>query len=400
MTEEKALAVRDMDFPAMINKFKGEIERALPKHLIADRMCRIALTEFRKNPKLAKCDPRSVFAAVIQSAQLGLEVGLMGEASLVPYKTECQLIPGYTGLMKLAMNTGKVRDIYAHEVRENDFFELTFGLQKTLKHVPMQRKGGFPATDEDRGEIVGYYAVGVLADETRTFQAMNIQDVEKIRDKSNGYKNAKKYGGQSTWIEYPVEMGKKTVIRRLCKYLPKSPELSAAISLDTVHEIGGNQSLTVDDVINGTWAPDYNEAQEAELLPDEPDHAALFAEFSKDFPQGDLAAFIKATASGNKTTEAEIKAQAVDHWDRFQKAFKKFQAKQAKAHENQKVFESIPKPEPVQEKPEAAEEKPPILCPATRYGVFPDECGKCDESKNPDGVCSAFQEWQFDQDQK
>ena len=54
-------------FPAMLEQFKGEIARALPKHINPDRMARIALTAFRMTPKLGECDPRSVFAAVIQS---------------------------------------------------------------------------------------------------------------------------------------------------------------------------------------------------------------------------------------------------------------------------------------------------------------------------------------------
>jgi recombination protein RecT len=52
-------------FPAMLDQFKGEIARALPKHINPDRMARIALTAFRMTPKLGECDPRSVFAAVI-----------------------------------------------------------------------------------------------------------------------------------------------------------------------------------------------------------------------------------------------------------------------------------------------------------------------------------------------
>ena len=77
----------------MLEQFKGEIARALPKHINPDRMARIALTAFRMTPKLGECDPRSVFAAVIQSSQMGLEVGLMGEAHLVPFGNQCQLIP-------------------------------------------------------------------------------------------------------------------------------------------------------------------------------------------------------------------------------------------------------------------------------------------------------------------
>src|SRR3989304_2471431 len=102
------------DFPAMLKAFLPEIQRALPKHLDGDRMSRIALTAFRRTPKLAECDPRSVFAAVIQASQLGLEPDTLGRAYLVTYKVnkklpsgkweahyECQFIPGWKGLVDL-----------------------------------------------------------------------------------------------------------------------------------------------------------------------------------------------------------------------------------------------------------------------------------------------------------
>jgi recombination protein RecT len=47
-------------------------------------------------------------------------------------------------------------------------------------------------------------------------------------------------------------MGLKTAIRRLCKWLPKSPELATALALD---ENAGQQNLNVDDAINGTFSP-------------------------------------------------------------------------------------------------------------------------------------------------
>lgn len=397
MSEEKSLTTRDMDFPAMITKFKSEIERALPKHLTADRMCRIALTEFRKNPKLANCDPRSVFAAVIQSAQLGLECGLMGEASLVPYKSECQLIPGYTGLMKLATNTGKVKDIYAHEVRENDTFELTFGLDRTLKHIPLQGKGGFPATEEERGQVVGYYAVGVLADGSRTFQAMSIQEVNKIRDKSNGYKNAVRYGNQSVWNDYPVEMGKKTVIRRICKYLPKSPELAIALSLDSVNEVVGKQSLTVEDAINGTWTPDYSEAAidvDFQSVDEDPDER--FISIFNDAVKAEntsfeaLELFVGEVAKKHKLQPEAVKDGAMKDPAKFGTAFKKYLAKQVKPKPEENVppdMLNIPDVSPV--------EKHPILCPSQKKGVAPEECSRCASSKK----CDQYASYLFDQKQ-
>lgn len=239
-------------FPAMLEQYKGEIARALPKHINPDRMARIALTAFRMTPKLAECDPRSVFAAVIQSSQLGLEIGLMGEAHLVPFGNQCQLIPGYTGLMKLARNSGLVVDIYAEAVRVNDKFALKLGMDRSLEHEPLTAQGGFPASDEERGEVVGFYAVGVLKDGSRTFVAMSRAEVVKVRDGSKGYQAAKKYKKESPWDTDFSAMGLKTAIRRLCKWLPKSPELATALSLD---DNAGRQHLNVDDAAAGVFTP-------------------------------------------------------------------------------------------------------------------------------------------------
>ncbi len=254
------------NFPAMLEKFKGEIARALPKHINPDRMARIALTAFRMTPKLGECDPRSVFAAVIQSSQMGLEVGLMGEAHLVPFGDQCQLIPGYTGLMKLARQSGLVQDIYAHEVRVNDKFTLKLGMERSLEHEPLTGPGGFPASDEERGEVVGFYAVAVFKDGSRTFVAMSRKEVEKIRDNSKGYQAAKRYKKESVWDSDFTAMGLKTAIRRLCKFLPKSPELATALALDAASEQGKAQNLNLNDVIEGNYAPAVIDEETGEAL--------------------------------------------------------------------------------------------------------------------------------------
>ncbi len=259
-------------FPAMLEQFKGEIARALPKHLSPDRMVRIALTAFRMNPKLAQTDPRSVFAAVIQSGQLGLEVGLMGEAHLVPFGSQCQLIPGYQGLMKLARNSGIVQDIYGHEVRVSDKFDIVLGLNRTLVHEPL-KKSGFPSSDEERGTIVGFYAVAVFKDGTRTFHAMSKEQIEQVRDNSRGYQMAKKYGKESPWDTHFIPMGLKTVIRRLCNLLPKSPELAMALAMDEVNERGETQNIGIAEAIEGSWAPIIDD-ETGEVIPTPSDQGA------------------------------------------------------------------------------------------------------------------------------
>lgn len=273
------------DFPTMLKDYSGEIARALPRHINPERMTRIALTAFRSTPALAECDPRSIFAAVIQSSQLGLEVGLLGEAHLVPFTKsvkrdgqfvkvkECQLIPGYQGLMKLARNSGLVEDIYGHEVREKDEFKVVLGLSRDLHHVPLM-KSGFPAPDEERGEITGFYAVATFKDGSKSFVAIPVSNVMKIRDRSNGFIAAKaaaeKYRKpiNSPWASDFVAMGIKTAIRALCKTMPKSPELSAAVALDEIADRGARQGLEIEaSLVDGTWAPpadDENDEPEPE----------------------------------------------------------------------------------------------------------------------------------------
>ncbi|MBK7767192.1 MAG: recombinase RecT [Sulfuritalea sp.] len=218
-------------------------------------MARSALTAFRTTPKLADCDPRSVFAAVIQSSQMGLEVGLMGEARLVPFGTQCQLIPGYGSEWKLLLAIRLVQDIYAHEVRLKDTFSLKLGLARDLRHEPLTAEGGFPASDEERGEIAGFYAVAVFKDGSRTFVAMGRKEVEKIRDGSRGYQAAKKYKKESIWDSDFGSMGLKTAIRRICKFLPKSPEMAAALALDAAAVLGKDQNLNLNEVIEELHPP-------------------------------------------------------------------------------------------------------------------------------------------------
>ena len=243
-----------VSFPAMLEQLKGEIARALPKHLSAERMARIALTAFRMNPKLSEVEPRSVVAAVIQSCQLGLQIGLMGEAHLVAFGSQCQLIPGYQGLVKLARNSGSVQDIYAHEVRINDKFDIVLGLNRSLMHEPL-KKNGFPASDDERGAIAGFYAVAVFKDGSRTFHALSKEQVEWVRDHSRGYQMAKKNRKESPWDTHFVPMGLKTAIRRLCNLLPKSPELAMALAMDELNERGKTQNIGIAEAIDGSWAP-------------------------------------------------------------------------------------------------------------------------------------------------
>lgn len=198
-----------------IKKMGPEIQRALPKHLSADRLARVALTSIRTNPQLLNCNIQSLLAAVMQCAQLGLEPGILGHAYLVPFwdnkanTRNVQFIIGYRGMIDLARRSGNIQSIAAHTVYAHDEFQFEYGLNENLVHKPVL---------EDRGEPYCWYAVARFKDGGHQILVLSQEDIEKIRERSK----AKDSGPWKTDYE---EMAKKTVIRAMFKYLPVSIEV-------------------------------------------------------------------------------------------------------------------------------------------------------------------------------
>ena len=213
---------------------KKHLAMALPKHLTPDRMVRVALTAMTRTPKLADCDQASFFKALFECSQMGLEPDGR-RAHLIPFENkrkgivECQLIVDYKGLAELAFRSGRVKSIHAQEVRRGDLFE--FDLGQVTKHVPW-----FLRTDATKppaaGEVFAFYCVVEMTGNAYKCEVMSIEEVNAIRDNSQGYKAAKKYNGSSVWIDYPIEMGKKTVFKRASKWLPLSSEIVLAMQHD------------------------------------------------------------------------------------------------------------------------------------------------------------------------
>lgn len=247
-------------------KMKQQIALALPKHMTADRLARIALTEVRKNPKLAKADQTSFAGAIMQCAQLGLEPGsAMGHAYLLPFdksykegnswkkRTEVQLIIGYRGMLDLARRSGQILSISARVIYEKDQYAIGFGLEPVLNHVPAWNEA-------DRGAPLFFYAVAKLKDGGTQFEVMSVAEVNAIRDKSQGYQSALSKAKENNkapdtpWVNNYEEMGKKTVTRRLFKWLPVSIEMQTAVGLDEMAD--ANLSQHNESIIDGSFVVD------------------------------------------------------------------------------------------------------------------------------------------------
>ena len=261
-------------------KIKAQLALALPKHMTVDRLARIALTEVRKVPKLAQCDQTSFLGAIMQCAALGLEPGgALGHAYMLQFDknkknaqgkwervgTEVQLIVGYRGMIDLARRSGQIQSLEARAVYAKDEFSVELGLDSKIVHRP-----AWDATD--RGALTFVYAVAKLKDGGIQFDVMSRAEVEKIRARSKSKDNG-------PWVTDFDEMAKKTVVRRLFKYLPVSIEIQRAVGLDEQAEAGVSQDNAL--VIDGDYErvmPREEEEQaaiEADALTSQEVHDAI-----------------------------------------------------------------------------------------------------------------------------
>jgi recombination protein RecT len=225
-------------FPKMLEAYKGHIAMALPKHMNADRMARIAMTAFRQNPKLDECHPASIFAAVIVGSQLGLEPGILGQAYLVPYKGECQFIPGWQGYVDLVSRAGRA-SVWTGAVFQGDSFDYELGDRPFVKHQP--------TGEDDPAKLTHVYAIGrIKGADVPIIEVWTRAKVEKHRDRFN------KVGSRHYSFQHFEMYGRKVALLQVIKYMPKSIELQQLAELDQAAENGG-QKLDPKQVIEGTW---------------------------------------------------------------------------------------------------------------------------------------------------
>lgn len=246
----------------------------LPKHVSPDRMLRIALTAVRAVPQLMECTTESLMGSVMQCAQLGLEPNTpLGHAYMIPFRnrragrTDVQVVIGYKGLIDLARRSGQIVSLAAHAVYERDEFDFAYGLDERLEHRPARG---------DRGEIIAFYAVAKLKDGGYQFEVLWREQVDAIM------RATQSKGEYGPWRDHYEEMGRKTAIRRLAKYLPLSIEFATATAMDAMAATGQEQHL--DQVLTGKWSVVQEpEAVEREAM----DQQAVGEEGTDDWPRQD-----------------------------------------------------------------------------------------------------------------
>jgi recombination protein RecT len=249
----------------LIERMKPEIEKALPSVITPERFTRIVLSTVSKNPALGSCEPRSFLAAMMTSAQLGLEPNTpLGHAYLIPYRdnrrnvTECQFQLGYKGMLDLAYRTGEYAEIYAEAVYPNDHFVYTKGLHRDIQHEPGEH--------DPNAEPTHYYAVWKLINGGYGFAVMTRDEVL-----SHAKKTSKSFKS-GPWQTYFDAMAKKTVLKEALKYAPMKTDVARQITADeTVKTSISDDMIDVpSEYVEAGWEVDDDPETGVETVPTEP----------------------------------------------------------------------------------------------------------------------------------
>lgn len=218
-----------------LDKYKGQIANALPKHISPDRMVRLTMTAFSQNAALQKCDLHSIFGSVVVASQLGLEIGVGGQGYLVPYGGKATFVPGWQGLVDLVSRAGRAT-VWTGAVYTGDEFDWALGDAPFIRHRP-------GAGGDSWKDISHVYAVGrVNGSQYPVLEVWSMDKVVKHLNKFN------KVGARHYALEkngQNMEMyARKVVLLQVLKYMPKSIEVQRAMDVATA--VDANKPFTID----------------------------------------------------------------------------------------------------------------------------------------------------------
>lgn len=234
---------RVRQFSEELERFAPSIEQALPAHIPIDRFKRVLITAVNATPDLLFADRRTFYNAAVKCASDGLlpdgrdavivvhntKVKLRNAAGLdEEFRVDaCSYMPMIAGIRRRMQNSGEVLSAEAEVVCASDIFDYELGDQPYIHHKP-------PPLTEERGEIVGAYAI------------IRLRSGEVIRDvmPRSRIEQARKQGrapDSLMWSKFYDEGAKKTVLRRASKQVPQSADIDRLLARD-------DEPVTIEDM--------------------------------------------------------------------------------------------------------------------------------------------------------
>lgn len=192
----------------VINQFgdliaKGQLE--FPKNYNYVSAVKYAALVISQTKSLCDCTKSSIAQALSDMALQGLDISKK-HGYFIKYANELKFFRSYLGDVAAIMQSGFVKAIKALVVYEGDTFET--GIVND-EEVVLCHQTSFA---NKNNPIIGAYAVAILPEGAKIYCIMTKKEIDKSWAKSTNANN-------TTQRDFPQEMAKRTVIRRLVKML-------------------------------------------------------------------------------------------------------------------------------------------------------------------------------------
>ncbi len=293
--EQRSVQVRQLE--QELSAKLTQIASLLPPKLgDPKRFARMVVMACVRNPDLLNCDRTTLYAAVMNCAELGLSCtgGPGGRAHLVPFKGKVTLIPDYKGLIDIALDSGFYSGIEAHCVHAADDFQIRLGTESSLRHIPAMGS---------RGEIVGAYAVAHPVTGRPVFRYLSVDEIHAKRPQHTFNER-----DDNPWNTSSAEMCCKTAVRALYKWLKTTPAMERVIDVDASGDVGDMPppSMVAADIQSATAAS----PAPAQTIDEHTDFAAEASQPEDDGTPPELRRVLDLIAAAK--TDGDLKAAAAE----------------------------------------------------------------------------------------
>ena len=300
--KKQAQTLLDMlEKPTVLERFKA----MATKYIDAEQMVHLAIECVKRKPALGECDHLTVLGAFVTSHSVGLKPNtILNHSYLIPYSKwtldesrpkgqqwvksppECNFQVGYKGYSALLDRTGKIRDFFASDIRENDHYRCVVGTNPLVE---------FSKNLRDRGEVIGSFCHINFLHGGQAVEELTRADIEKIRSTSETYKSlqkaleaaerkndqakadeARRKMAETPWVKWENIMCMKPAIKRLAGKFDLDPSVAMAAEAESLSDMGQMNFKAIADARNQNEVFDIINAQK--------DRAALEAPSDQPMP--------------------------------------------------------------------------------------------------------------------
>jgi len=300
--QKKAQTLLDMlEKPTVLERFKG----MATQYIDAEQMVHLAIECVKRKPTLGECDHLTVLGAFVTSHSVGLKPNtILNHAYVIPYSKwtldenrpkgqqwvksppECNFQVGYKGYSALFHRTGRIKDFFASDIRENDHYICEMGTSPNVQ---------FRKNLRDRGELIGSFCHINFLNGGQAVQELTLADIEKVRSTSETYKSlqkaleaatrkndqlkideAQRKLAETPWVKWQDIMCMKPAIKRLGGKSDLDPAVAMAAEAESLSDMGQMNFKAIADARNTNEVFDIINAEK--------DRAALEAPSDQPMP--------------------------------------------------------------------------------------------------------------------